>query len=97
MPVTNRYGQVMLAARIELTERHKRTLVLWGISTVTITESDEDEEEASDEITAELRMMLAERLSKKIKWKPRNALEQNLVQMIINHLIIVCKRELKKR
>ena len=89
-PILNKFGQTLVPSGATLTDNHKVILKTWNIKAVTI-KSDENEEVV--EISDELRELALEKLKPKILWEPRNAIENNLLQIGILH---TAKRILNK-
>ena len=81
-PILNKFGQTLIPSGAVLTDNHKVILKTWNIKTVTV-KSDDNEEEI--EISDELRALASESIDKRMRWEPRNAIENNLVHIGIIH------------
>ncbi len=73
-PVINRYGQVVLAAGIELQPHHIGRLKTWGVTLVSVV-ADGDEVSGYNQEILEL---AGERVRERLTWKPRNQLEKDI-------------------
>lgn len=91
-PVVNNFGFTLIPAGTTLSERHKRILKTWNAFTVSI-KSDDLEEDL--EISDELKALAVERLSKRMKWTPRNVFEINLYQTAIIRAAKLCMKQQK--
>lgn len=75
-PLVNRYGQVLIANGTRMESRHKTMLKTWGIKLLTIQSDEGDEPDfAGDE---KLIGQAEERLARRMLWKPRIAIEENM-------------------
>jgi hypothetical protein len=90
-PILNNYGQTLMQSGVNLSEKHKKILKTWNVRLVTV-KSDDNEEEF--QISPELKILAEERLSKRLKWKPRNSIERDFYQMGIIH---TAKMKLKQK
>ena len=79
-PVVNNFGFTLIPSGTILSERHKRILKTWNVFTVSIKGDDFEEDFV---ISDELKAIAIERLSKRIKWEPRNKYEINLYNSAI--------------
>ncbi len=77
-PVLNNFGQVLLGAGLELSEKHKKLLNVWGVTSVKISSDDDSSEEVySDEEIENATEIIKER----VNWEPRNDLEEDLFKL----------------
>ncbi len=84
-PIKNKYGQVLLAAKIALVYNHKNLLKTWGITTLYIVDPDQNTDEKS---LANNRSIDAEKiLRERLNWAPENVYEQDLYDMAIQSII----------
>jgi len=90
-PILNNFGQVLISPGVILQDKHKNILKTWNIKAICIKSDDSDEEV---EISEELRSLAVDRLSKRMSWEPRNAIENNLYQVGI---LQTAKNILKKK
>ena len=81
-PIVNKFGQTLIPPGATLTAKHKVILKTWNIRSVAV-KSDANEKEV--EISEELRNLALEKLDKILMWEPRNAIENNLMQIGIIH------------
>ena len=77
-PVINNFGQVLLGAGLELSEKHKKLLNVWGVTSVKITSEDETAEEVYSEEEFD---KAAEIIKERANWEPRNDLEKDLFRL----------------
>ncbi len=89
-PVINNFGFTLVPAGTTLMEKHKKILKTWNVFTVSIKTDDIDEDE---EISEELKALALERLSKRMKWTPRNQYEINLYQTAIYRAAKICQKQ----
>jgi hypothetical protein len=77
-PIVNPFGQTLIEAGEEISYSQIKMLKTWGIGFVAIQteEKDDSEEISEDKIKAGV-----ERLTKRLTWKPRNKIEQDLIDM----------------
>lgn len=92
-PVINNFGFTLIPAGTALMEKHKKVLKTWNVFTVSIKTDDVDENE---EISEELKALAIERLSKRMKWSPRNNLEINLYHTAIIRAAKLCLKQQKE-
>ena len=76
--VINNYAQVLLPAGAILTSKHKNLFKTWNISSVFV-KTDESDEEIK--ISDDVKELAKRRLSERVKWKPRNANEEDLLEL----------------
>ena len=81
-PVKNKFGQVLLSSNLKLQTKHTVILKTWGIQTIQII-SDNDVTKIDESALEEAR----EKLSHRMKWSPRNANEEDLVEMALNRIL----------
>ena len=74
--VANKFGQVLIGAGVQLTEKHKKILKTWNITNVEIKS---DDLPIAIEISPENIDAAKAFIATKIKWKPKNKLEDDLV------------------
>ena len=84
-PILNRYGQVLLAAGVELTPVHKKMFLTWGIKLITV-KSDDSEEGIV--VTEEMREKAEKIFTSRINWVPKSSLEKNLFEMGVKRILI---------
>lgn len=70
-PVVNRYGQVVIAAGIELQIHHIERLKTWGVSQVSI----QSESENVSGFNQQILDLAKEWIDAKLSWTPRNQAE----------------------
>lgn len=75
-PVVNSMGQTLLPSGVELKSSHIRILKTWNVRTLTIKNEDSEEEV---EVSSELLEIAKESLLRRMKWSPRNAAEQEML------------------
>ena len=80
-PVINNFGFTLIPSGTILQEKHKKVLKTWNVYTVSIKT---DESEDGTEISEELKALAIERLSKRMKWTPRNNQEINFIPNCYN-------------
>ncbi len=85
-PVINKNGQVLLGAGKVLSVSFQRILKLWGIATIVIESDDQSNESSKEKITYSVEAIeLAKTIvEQKIKWKPYNTFEQELIDIAIS-------------
>ncbi len=88
-PIVNQFGQTLLTSGTMLKETHKRILKTWNIRQVNIKSDDSDEE---IEISDELRQQITEKILKRMKWEPRNKIENDLLNMAVTHTARLSQR-----
>lgn len=80
--VKNQFGQMLIPANTQITEKHKKVLKTWGIVSVDIKD---DSISTTDLQGAEINkteglILLYEQFS----WQPRNANEEDLFEMLLS-------------
>ena len=80
-PVINRYGQVLLAAGVTLTERHKTIFKTWGIQSVSV--EGEDEEDPDSQLTDELLARGKARIQNRLVTPPQHPREKEIIELAI--------------
>jgi hypothetical protein len=83
-PVKNKFGQVMLAENIKLEERHKNILMLWGIQSVYVKDSEEESEQLFDEDAVS---NAKDQLKKRLTWNFRNFNEEEIYNLALSELL----------
>ncbi|HOM04998.1 MAG TPA: hypothetical protein PLU67_05820 [Candidatus Kapabacteria bacterium] len=83
-PIVNRYGQVLLAAGVVLSQQHSTFLKTWNIRTIKVTAGAEDEE--TSEISEEMRKQILESIAQRTSWTPRIPIEEDLFKVAVYHL-----------
>ena len=92
-PILNRYGQVLLAAGVELKSNHQRLFATWGIKLITVKGDDNDDDLV---ITEDMREQAEKIFNSRITWNPRSRLEKDLFEMgVLNLVGKLSKRENK--
>jgi hypothetical protein len=86
----NKYGQIILGSGAILSESHKRTLKMWGIEHVVIESEDSDEMFVFDESILEAANSF---IKNRINWKPRNVLEEELIELSIISYVYQLQRK----
>ncbi len=79
-PVTNRYGQVILAAGIELRPQHIGGLKTWGVTLVPVIAESNEVSEYNQQYYEQAREQVADR----INWKPRNKIEKDIFNAAVD-------------
>jgi hypothetical protein len=83
-PLVNQYGQILINSGAEIEERHLELLDKWGIRYLSILQEDAGGGETPVD---ENQVQEAEgRLGERMKWKPRNQFEEDLVQMAMKKM-----------
>lgn len=78
--VTNKFGQVLIGAGVQLSEKHKKILKTWNINNIEIKSDDLPiEVEISPENIDAAKAFIAT----KIKWKSKNKLEDEIIEIAI--------------
>ncbi len=85
-PVTNNFGQTLLSSGTELTQKHINMLKMWSISEINITTGDDKPQEESS-ISQELLEMARKTLDARMSWKPKNEMEEELVQLALESIV----------
>lgn len=73
-PVVNRYGQVVLAAGIELESHHIGRLKTWGVTLISVDAEGDEVSGCNQQVLDRAREQVEERLT----WAPRNQLEKDM-------------------
>ena len=81
-PVTNSFGHTLLAPGSKLNLSHKKLLKTWNVRAVAVKGEEDDNKE---EITEEQKTAALEHLKKRLRWRPRNENEKDLLIMGINN------------
>ena len=71
-PIVNKYGQVIMAAGVQLGTHHIIKLKTWGITHVSI------ESHGESGISVEIRAIARERLEKRLTWDFQHPLEEDM-------------------
>lgn len=87
--VANKFGQVLIGAGVQLTEKHKKILKTWNITNVEIKS---DDLPIAIEISPENIDAAKAFIATKIKWKPKNKLEDELIGIAIKTAAIQLKK-----
>lgn len=83
-PIVNRYGQVLLASGVVLSQQHATFLKTWNVRTIKVTAGAEEEE--TSEISEEMRQQILESIAQRTSWKPRIPIEEDLFKVAVFHL-----------
>lgn len=78
-PVLNKFGNILLPAGTTLNSSHYRLLKIWNVSSLKIINDNDSEE--FENISEEQRSIAIKILNKKIRWKPRNEWEKDLIEL----------------
>jgi len=84
VPVRNKFSQVLLAENIKLEDRHKNILLLWGIQSIYVKETENDAEVKFNE--AEI-LEAKNKLKDRIKWNFRNFSEEEIYNLALNEIL----------
>ncbi len=87
--VTNKFGQVLIGAGVQLSEKHKKILKTWNITNVEIKS---DDQQIPIEISAENIDAAKAFIATKIKWKPKNVIEDELIGIAIKTAALLLKK-----
>ncbi len=91
-PVINNFGFTLVPSGTILNEKHKKVLKTWNVYTVSIKTDDTEDE---SEISEELKKLAIDRISKRMKWTPRNSQEINLYNTAIIRAAMICLKQSK--
>ena len=91
-PILNRYGQVLLAAGVELVPKHMTIFSTWGIKLITVKSKDSEEEIV---FTDEMRLQAEKIFSTRINWQPKNSLEKDFYEMSVKKVLLNISRKNK--
>ncbi len=83
--INNSSGQTILKAGAELKSKHKMLLKIWNINEIII-RNDDDSEEIVDE--ENLKEVAKSKFMKRLKWKPTNEFEQEIIEIGIQELYL---------
>lgn len=77
-PVLNNFGQTLINAGIELTQKHINILKTWNIQTVSVKTDDSEDVSifSENQINSAFEILLQQ-----IKWQPRNKNEEDLLKL----------------
>jgi hypothetical protein len=84
VPVRNKFSQVLLAENIKLEDRHKNILLLWGIQSIYVKETENESEIKFNE--AEI-LQAKNKLKDRIKWNFRNYSEEEIYNLALNEIL----------
>lgn len=88
--IVNNFGQTLLPAGANLTEKHIKLFKTWNITGVMV-KSNNGEDDDDAELSPELVMKAKEKLKKRMTWSPRNNLEYDLFEMAVIKLVKMSK------
>jgi hypothetical protein len=74
----NKFGQILLPSGTNLNIKHIKLLKTWNIISISVKNGEEEEDLT---ISDEMRIIAENELSKRMKWKPRIPIEENLFEM----------------
>ncbi len=74
-PIYNNFGQILIGADSELTQRQIKVLKTWNVKYINIKDN---QEEQPLELNPELIEMARERIRSRMDWEPRNYNEMDL-------------------
>lgn len=79
--ISNKFGQLLLPANTRLEKKHIKLLKTWGIQSIQV----QDEEDASCVWKEEKEFLIKAKaaLEKRIKWKPRNPIEETIQEIAL--------------
>lgn len=81
-PVINKFGQTLIPPGTKLTKRHINLLMMWGIDSISILDSEKLENETSKiNLSEETLRFIDEQLSKRFLWEPENEYEKEIYDM----------------
>ena len=84
-PVKNKLGQLLFAVGVTLEEKHKKIFSTWGITSIYI--QDVDNQESNIVFDMNSYPAAKEELSKRLKWVPRNAVEEDLFEIAVKKIL----------
>jgi hypothetical protein len=84
VPVRNKFSQVLLAEDVKLEERHIKILSLWGIQSIYIKDTEEEQEVLYDESVI---LKAKEELKRRLRWNFRNPSEEEIYNLALNELL----------
>jgi hypothetical protein len=79
-PIINKFGQSLLPAGATLKTSHIRLFKTWNIRTISIKSQ---ATETETEISQEMLELAREKIKRKMKWIPRNTIENDMVIMAV--------------
>lgn len=80
--VINNFGQTLIPAGTNLSKRHINLLMMWGIESVSIVDSEETDNDSNEiKLSDETLKFIDEQLSKRFLWKPENEHEKEIYDM----------------
>ena len=85
VPIKNKFGQLLLPAETNLEDKHKKILTTWGITSIYISTDGPEDSIPQFDITAF--PDAKEKLEQRMKWNPRNAVEEDLLEIALKKLI----------
>lgn len=88
--VKNKFGQMLIPAKTQITETHKKVLRTWGITSIDI--KDESSSPPDLQPTDNQKNEGLELLYQRFSWFPRNANEEDLFEMLLSLNIAADKR-----
>ncbi len=95
-PILNRYGQTLLAAGIEIEEKHLIMFKTWGIKHITI-EGPKKEVVEVVEISEDLLNLAKNHVKKRMLWDPSCHIEDDLFNAAVERVIdVYSKGDLEK-
>lgn len=78
--IINQNGYILVTAGTEIKSNHIRVFKTWGIDSVAV--SDKSNEDITD-ISPAARQVCLDIINKMIKWKPKNIMEENLIESAV--------------
>lgn len=88
--VSNKFGQILIPAGVLITEKHKKILKTWNISSVEIKSDEQESQEV--EISQDFYDLAIGFVKKKIKWEAKNKYEEELIAIAIKSTAIAFKK-----
>ncbi|MDP3148619.1 MAG: hypothetical protein Q8N83_05760 [Ignavibacteria bacterium] len=80
--VKNKFGQMLIPAKTQITETHKKVLRTWGITSIDI--KDDSSSPPDLQPTDNQKTEGLELLYRRFSWFPRNANEEDLFEMLLS-------------
>ena len=77
-PIINKFGQTLLPAGATLKTSHVRLFKTWNVRSLSVKAQTT---EVEMEINEEMLELARQRILKKMKWTPRNSIENDLLKM----------------
>jgi hypothetical protein len=85
--IYNRFGQMIMPEGTKLEDKHKRILKTWGVASISIVDNSAADSVEDNEFDENLREKAADLLKQRMRWNPRNFLEESLYQIAIRRTI----------